>query len=164
VGVAQHEQRVAGAAEPAAEEAGLGRPAAALGRDVRHGHERDDGGLRRPAQADDRADGGGGGGAGGAARLPPGGARGGGGGRGGGGVRVVDAVVDGADQGTAVHLPGEARQVLAQLHAGDRGGDGAEFAADLGRGGGLHIPHVQVAGPTIKEHQDAGVRASGRPG
>ncbi len=81
----------------------------------------------------------------------------------GGGVGVVDAVVGGADEGAAVHLPGQARQQLAHLDAGDGGGDRLELAANLGRGVRLHVPHVEVAGAAVEEDEDAGVGLGAGP-
>ena len=58
-------------------------------------------------------------------------------------VEVV--VADAANNGAEVGQAGEARQMLADLHAGDRRGDGAEGAADLFRGVRLGVPGVKLA-------------------
>ena len=76
-------------------------------------------------------------------------------------VRVVHAVVDRTDERRAVHLLGQARQVFAELHARHRRGDRSKRAADLGRGRGLHVPHVEVTWPAVEEHEDAGVGRRG---
>ena len=52
-------------------------------------------------------------------------------------VRVVMA--ERTDQRELVHLPGELRQMLADLDAGHVGGDRLELAAELGRGIGLEV-------------------------
>src|SRR5205823_1547533 len=106
------------------EEPRLRWTAAALGGDVRQRHEGDDGGARRPALADDGADGGVIGRFGTAplftaivAGQP---------GVDSGGVRVVDAVMNRADQAAAVQLFRQPRQVFGKLDAGDAGGNGLE--------------------------------------
>ena len=47
------------------------------------------------------------------------------------------------------------RQVLAEADAGQRGRDGAELAADLGRGVRLGVEGVDVARAALHPHQDA---------
>ena len=56
-----------------------------------------------------------------------------------------------------VRLFGKMRQVLAELDAGDRGGDRVELAANVRHRVGLHVPHVEVAGTAVEEDDDAGV-------
>src|SRR5688572_29786795 len=51
-----------------------------------------------------------------------------------------------AQEGGVLHELCEAGEVLADSDAGDGGFDGAEFAADIGRGVGLGIECVDVAG------------------
>ena len=51
------------------------------------------------------------------------------------------------------------RHVLADVGAGDLGGDRLEIAADVGRRVGLGIPDVDVAGPALQEDHDHGLGA-----
>src|SRR5262249_60265172 len=60
-------------------------------------------------------------------------------------VGVVHAVMDRTNDGAVADLPGQTREVFAELNAGHARGDGAELAADLDRRGGLHVPHGEVA-------------------
>src|SRR5205807_571757 len=61
-----------------------------------------------------------------------------------GGAVVEVVVADAAGDGVQVGQAGEARQVFADLEAGDRRGDGSEGAADLFRGVGLGVPGVEL--------------------
>ncbi len=74
-----------------------------------------------------------------------------------GGVVVLHGVPQRADEGDLVHDAGAVGQVLADAQAGDAGGDGFVFAADLGGGGGLHVEGVVVAGaaPLVEEDDRA---------
>ncbi len=47
------------------------------------------------------------------------------------------------------------REVLADLDAGDVGRDRLELAAHLGRGVGLHVPGIELAGRADQEDRDA---------
>src|SRR5262249_51446707 len=67
-------------------------------------------------------------------------------------------VMNGSHEGALRHQPGQLGQVLADLDAGYRGGDGLKLAAYLLRQIGFHVPHVEVAGPAIEEHENAGIR------
>ena len=66
-------------------------------------------------------------------------------------VGVVDAVMGRADERAAVHLPGELRQVLAEVHAGHARRDRLELAANLRRRVRLHVPHVEMVGPPFRK-------------
>ena len=55
-------------------------------------------------------------------------------------------------------LKREAREMFAELHAGDVGGDGLELAAHFLRQVRLHVPHVQVAGTAVEKHKNARIR------
>ena len=83
-------------------------------------------------------------------------------------VGVVDVVVHRADQRRMVHLPGQFRQMLAQVDAGGAAANRLKFAADLDRCVWFHVPHVEMARPAIEKNHDAGVgtrpdAALGRP-
>ena len=68
---------------------------------------------------------------------------------------VVGVVVpERADQRELVHLPADARQVLADADAGDVGVDRLELAAELGRRIGLQVPGVDGAEPAVQEQED----------
>jgi len=72
---------------------------------------------------------------------------------------IVDGVGDRADDGVAMGLAGEEREVLADLEAGDGGGDGLEFAADFGGGVELEIEGVLMgrsAGQVDHDHRLVG--------
>ena len=80
------------------------------------------------------------------------------------GRAVVGVVMaERADQRELVHLPGRARQVLADLDAGHVGGDGLELAAKLGGRVGLQVPGVDGAQAAVQEQEDQRdiARASG---
>ena len=69
------------------------------------------------------------------------------------GVVVAGAaaeVAQRADDGQVMGLLGQVRQVLAQLDAGRRGGDGPKQAAILGGRVGLHVPGVDVRRPAAR--------------
>src|SRR5262249_27060471 len=57
-------------------------------------------------------------------------------------VVAAGLVVEGAHQGDPVHPLRHARQVLADLHAGDAGADRPELAANFSGGGRLQVDHV----------------------
>src|ERR1700722_15070461 len=61
---------------------------------------------------------------------------------------------DGADDGTLVHARSDLRKHLANLDAGDLGGDRFELAANLGWGLGLDLPHVLVGRAAAQEDVD----------
>ena len=82
----------------------------------------------------------------------------------GGRMGVVDAVMGGADEGAAVHLLRQARQVFRQLQSGDAGGDRLELAADLGGRLRLHVPHVEMTGTAVEEKENTVVGARGGAG
>ena len=44
---------------------------------------------------------------------------------------------------------------LADVHAGDRGGDGLVGAANFRRRLGLQVPGIEVAGPAAQQDEDA---------
>jgi hypothetical protein len=77
----------------------------------------------------------------------------------GGGVIDV-AVRHGADDGKLVGVAGEEGEVLADIDAGDAGGDGFEEASDFGGGFGLEVPGILVGGAAPHEEEDAGLGAS----
>ena len=58
-----------------------------------------------------------------------------------------------ADEGHVVHVPGDLRQVLADLDAGDGGGDLLEGAAVVVAG--LEVEGVHLAGAAVHPQQDA---------
>ena len=58
------------------------------------------------------------------------------------GIVLVGTAVERANDGELVHHAGKARQVLADLDAGDVGGNRTEGAADLGRRVHLEIVHI----------------------
>jgi hypothetical protein len=78
---------------------------------------------------------------------------------------VIAAPADhGADQGELVHHGGLLGVVLAEVHAGQSGRDGAERAADLDGGIGFGIPGIDVAGAAGHPEKDhAFVAAHGAP-
>ena len=79
------------------------------------------------------------------------------------GVVVAVAAHDGSDDGILVRELREPRKVLADLDAGDVGGDGFEFAADLRRGVHLQVEHVLMARSARQEdHDDRLVLVAGR--
>src|SRR5262249_9159560 len=61
----------------------------------------------------------------------------------------------GADDRVLARLTGQERQVLADLDAGDIGGDGLEVAADLGRRFRFQVEGPQLRWATAHEQQDA---------
>jgi hypothetical protein len=67
-------------------------------------------------------------------------------------------VADRADDRQVVRLPTQVRQVFAELDAGRARRDGAERAAVLGRGVGLHVPGVDVRRPAAEPDQDGRLR------
>jgi len=56
----------------------------------------------------------------------------------------------------------QARQVFANVDAGELRGDGAEFAADLRRGVRLHVEGIEMTGAAGEEDDDDRFRAMGR--
>jgi hypothetical protein len=75
---------------------------------------------------------------------------------------AASLVVDGADQGGAVHPPRQARQVLADAHAGHRRRHGPELAAHLRRGVGLEVEHVLGGGAAEQVEADDVLGLAGR--
>ena len=67
-------------------------------------------------------------------------------------------VAERTHHGELVHLAGELRQVLAHPDAGHVAVDGLEFAADLGRGVGLHVEGVVVRGAAVQKNDQARLR------
>ncbi len=57
-------------------------------------------------------------------------------------------------QRATIEHAGDARQVLGHMDSGQRRGDAAEFAADVERGLGLGIPHVELTLTAAGEHHD----------
>ena len=79
------------------------------------------------------------------------------------GIVLVGTAVERANDGELVHHPGQTRHVLADLDAGDVGGDGAEGAADLRRGLHLEVVHILVRGAAGQvDHDDGFVRSRAR--
>ena len=70
------------------------------------------------------------------------------------GIMAAVAVGQRADERAFVHHFRETRQVLADLDAGDVGGDGFELATDLARRVGLHVEHVLVRRAAWQEDHD----------
>ena len=60
-----------------------------------------------------------------------------------------------------VHHPGQPRQVLADLHAGYRGGDRGKLAANIGRGRRLHVERVEMARAAVPKEENAGADGTG---
>ena len=81
-------------------------------------------------------------------------------------VLVDHVVVHRADESEAVEQRGTPREVLADLHAGDRRGDGVVVAACL-LGGGiplrLRIPGVDLGGTAAEPDEDAVLGLAERP-
>ena len=72
--------------------------------------------------------------------------------------RVVPLAADeGADDRQPIHHAGQPRQMLADLDAGDTGGDRLELAADFGRRVGFEIDHVLMRRPAGQEDHDDGL-------
>ena len=71
--------------------------------------------------------------------------------------RVIAALTvnDRLDETNLVHHLGHARQMLANLRAGDIAGDRRELAAILDRSVRLHIQRVDVAHSARREQQNA---------
>ena len=67
---------------------------------------------------------------------------------------IVGRVREAADQGTTVEEPGRQRQLLADEHAGEAGGDRREGAADPLRGVGLGVEGLELAGPSPQPDLD----------
>src|SRR5262249_23277788 len=67
-----------------------------------------------------------------------------------------------ANDGAVMRMLSKAREMFAELDARDRCGNRLERTADFGRGRRLHIPHVEMARPAIKENQDAGIGGGGQ--
>ena len=65
-----------------------------------------------------------------------------------------------ADEAEFVHLRRQAGQMLADLDAGDSGCSRPEVSTHIARGVGLHVPEVDLAGPSKEKQEDA--RASWR--
>ena len=63
--------------------------------------------------------------------------------------------IRGCAAGRSAELAGHARGDFGEAHARDRGGDGAELAADAGRGVGLGVERVVMAGAAERPDQDA---------
>src|SRR5262249_22660548 len=78
------------------------------------------------------------------------------------GVVAAGGADDGADDDAPVHAGGDLGEGLADLDAGDVGGDGLELAADLGRGLGLDVPRVLVGRAPAEEDVDDGLVPAGR--
>ncbi len=156
VRIAEHEVRIVSPAQPAAEKAGLRRPARAF---LGHERHRDVGQHRRGGRkqlAHHRADRRIVGRPGPAPFLAPVVA-----GQGrvnGGGMRVVHAVMYRPQDGRVVDQPGHARQMLAELDARHGRGDRLKFTPQLDRRVGLHVPHVEVAGTAVEKNQDRRIR------
>ena len=70
------------------------------------------------------------------------------------GVVAAAGADDRADDDALVHAGGHAREDLADLDAGDVGGDRLELAADFGRGVGLDVPHILVRRSAAQEDVD----------
>ncbi len=70
------------------------------------------------------------------------------------GVVPVVAIRHGADQRAAIHHLGEARQMLGDLETRNIGGDGLEFAADLGRRIHLQIEDILMRRAARQEDHD----------
>ena len=68
------------------------------------------------------------------------------------------------DEGELVGLLGEAREQLANLHAGDVGADGPELAANLAGCVGLEVEHVDVRRPAGQVDVDDGLVGLARAG
>src|SRR5262245_60464533 len=63
-----------------------------------------------------------------------------------------------ANDGATVYLPCQPRQLIAELDAGDSGGDGLKLAADFHGGRRLHVPHVEMTRPAVEKDEDAMIR------
>ena len=74
--------------------------------------------------------------------------------------QAVGRVAHRADQRGLVERVGHHRHVLADMGAGDLGGNRLEFAADVGRRIGLGIPDIDVARPALQEDHDHGFGAA----
>ena len=70
------------------------------------------------------------------------------------GFVAVGHADDGPDDRRLVHHLRDPREDLADLDAGDVGGDRLELAPDLGGGLGLDVPHVLVRRPAAEEDVD----------
>ena len=84
--------------------------------------------------------------------------------------RIVEIrlVVHAPHERDLVHHPGQPREVLADLHAGHRGGDRGKLAADVGRRRRLHVEGIEMTRTAVPEEEDAGADGTGhrhlRPG
>ena len=67
---------------------------------------------------------------------------------------IAAAAVHRADDGEAVHQSRLLGQVLAEVHAGELGGDGLKRSAIAGRRVRLGIPHIDMTGTTRQPEQD----------
>ena len=79
------------------------------------------------------------------------------------GIMAVVAVSHGTNQGCLVHPLSEPGQVLADLKTGKAGRDRTKLTADFERGFGLHVEHVEVAGPTEQVQENDRPRAARCP-
>ena len=143
------------AAQPAAEEPALRRAAGPFGCDIWHRHERNDRCFGRPAEPDNRAD-----------RRVVGGPEhtaelaaimSGECGVYGRAVGVVDAVVSRANEGAAVNLRANAGRCSLNWTPGILEAIGLNSPRISAGADRLHVPHVEVAGPTVQKDQDARV-------
>ena len=66
----------------------------------------------------------------------------------------VPRVIEGADDGYAVHDLRQVRQVFAHVAAGELRADGLERAARLGGGRRLHVQRVELARPAEEVEED----------
>ena len=61
-----------------------------------------------------------------------------------------------ANECALVHVPGDLRQQLADLNAGDVGRNDAVGSANIDRGGRLGVERFQMARSAVEPDQDAG--------
>ena len=78
-----------------------------------------------------------------------------------GGMAVIDPMIHGPDHGHSVHPCCHSGQPIAKANTGKRSGNSFEFATNFGGGVWLGVPHIQMAGASVKEDQDAGIRFGG---
>ena len=66
-------------------------------------------------------------------------------------------MMHGADERCLVRLPSQLRKMFRHAQTGKCGGNRLKLATDLSRRVGLHIPHIQMARPTVEMNDDAGI-------
>ena len=71
---------------------------------------------------------------------------------------IVVRVIHGADDADLVHPPGRVRHQFGEAHAGDGGGDRAEFAANVVGSVRLGVEGVELSGPAGQIKDDAILR------